>query len=388
MRILIANDGFGDAGGVQSYLDVVLAGLHARGHALAMVHRDPEGGALRVSGAADDVPQFSVADADLARTLESVRAWRPDVVFSHNMNRLEVDDALADVAPVVKFMHGYFGTCIGGLKHHAFPTERPCDRVFGPACVALYLPRYCGQLSVTKLVGQYEWAVRQRRLFGVYRALVVASEHMRREYARHGIDASRIHANALFPTHAAAGAAAAAEPTVAFLGRMTPLKGGDVLIRAVADASARLGRSIRLVMVGDGPVRAAWERLARDRRVEADFVGWRHGDDRWPFLRRAHVVAVPSLWPEPFGLVGLEASALGVPAIAFDVGGIREWLRPGRNGVLVRADPPTVDALADALTDLFRRPNDLATMRETSLGVARDLSVARHLDRLEAILAG
>jgi glycosyltransferase involved in cell wall biosynthesis len=156
----------------------------------------------------------------------------------------------------------------------------------------------------------------------------------------------------------------------------------------VADASARLGRSIRLVMVGDGPVRAAWERLARDRRVEADFVGWRHGDDRWPFLRRAHVVAVPSLWPEPFGLVGLEASALGVPAIAFDVGGIREWLRPGRNGVLVRADPPTVDALADALTDLFRRPNDLAAMRETSLGVARDLSVARHLDRLEAILAG
>ena len=43
MRILLANDGFGDEGGVQRYLDAVVGGLLARGHQVAIVHRDPIG---------------------------------------------------------------------------------------------------------------------------------------------------------------------------------------------------------------------------------------------------------------------------------------------------------------------------------------------------------
>ena len=49
MRILVANDGFGDAGGVQRYLDACIRGLVARGHTVAMLHRDPFGAAARVS---------------------------------------------------------------------------------------------------------------------------------------------------------------------------------------------------------------------------------------------------------------------------------------------------------------------------------------------------
>jgi glycosyltransferase involved in cell wall biosynthesis len=385
MRMLIANDGLGDAGGVQSYLDAVSAGLARRGHALARVHRDPEDRPSRP--AEPDMPRFSVAGPALEPALDAIRAWRPDVVFSHNMNRLDVDAALAGIAPVVKFMHGYFGTCIGGLKHHAFPAERPCDRVFGPACLALYLPCHCGQLSVRKLVDQYGWAVRQRAMFSRYRAIVVASEHMRREYLRHGADAARVHANPLFPTHAGSGGASPApEPTVAFLGRMTPLKGGDLLVRAVAAASAELGRPIALLMIGDGPARHGWEALARGMGVAARFTGWVDGDARWPLVRMAHLMAVPSVWPEPFGLVGLEAAALGVPAIAFDVGGIREWLRPGTNGVLVEGARPTAEALARGLVDAFRRPEALCRMRGAARAVADDLSLDRHLDRLEAIL--
>jgi glycosyltransferase involved in cell wall biosynthesis len=166
---------------------------------------------------------------------------------------------------------------------------------------------------------------------------------------------------------------------------MTVLKGGDMLIRAAARAAAALGRAITLIMVGDGPQRAAWERLAAELRVPATFTGWVHGDERWEWMRAARVLALPSTWPEPFGLVGLEAAALGVPAVAFDVGGVREWLRPGENGHLARADPPTAERFADALIAAFSRPDELAAMRQRAVAIAREMSLGRHLDRLEEI---
>jgi glycosyltransferase involved in cell wall biosynthesis len=76
-----------------------------------------------------------------------------------------------------------------------------------------------------------------------------------------------------------------------------------------------------------------------------------------------------------------------VPAIAFDVGGISEWLRPGVNGLLVAANPPGAAAFADALVDAFSRRTDLDAMRRGALAVAREMSLARHLDRLEQIFA-
>ncbi len=149
--------------------------------------------------------------------------------------------------------------------------------------------------------------------------------------------------------------AASGEPdTVLFAGRMTTLKGGDVLIRAAARASRLLGRPVRLLMAGDGPQKDAWRSLAKSLRVELEMTGWIAHEDRARVYGRAVLVAVPSLWPEPFGLVGLDAAALGRPAIAFDVGGIREWLTDGVNGRLV--EPAAGEqGLASALASLLRQ---------------------------------
>ncbi|PYR25748.1 MAG: hypothetical protein DMF98_11160 [Acidobacteria bacterium] len=388
MRILIANDGFGDAGGVQSYLDRVTSGLAARGHAVAMLHRDGQPAAF-AAAATYRFPRFSVAHGGIETTLAAVHHWGPDVCFSHNMDRLDIDRQLADRWPVVKFMHGYLGTCIGGQKQHRFPMVQPCERAFGPACLALYGPRHCGQLSPGRFVDQYRWATRQRGLFARYRSIVVASAHMKREYVRNGIDPGRIDVNPLFPTHDRTPRPADVgldRRSVVFLGRMTVLKGVDVLIRAVAGASSRLGSAIALVVIGDGPQRTPCERLATRLGVDATFCGWLKGDERWDWVRGATLLALPSTWPEPFGLVGLEAAALGVPAIAFDVGGVREWLS-SETGYLVPADPPRASRFADVLVDAFRHPAALVAMRTRALATAREMSLDRHLDRLEPLLA-
>jgi glycosyltransferase involved in cell wall biosynthesis len=126
---------------------------------------------------------------------------------------------------------------------------------------------------------------------------------------------------------------------------------------------------------------------AVERGVPLRSAGWVSGERRWELLKEASLLAVPSTWPEPFGLVGLEAAALGVPAVAFDVGGIREWLRPGVNGYLAPGDPPTSSGLAAALVEAFSAPDELRLRGCRALGVAREMSLGRHLDRLESVFA-
>src|SRR5215212_3365232 len=112
MRILFANDVIGDAGGVQTYLAAVMPALAARGHQVALLHLDPLRGGEGTPAPAG-APHFCMAERGMEGALGEARAWEPDVVFSHNLRPLEVERALLDGGPVVKFMHGYFGTCIG-----------------------------------------------------------------------------------------------------------------------------------------------------------------------------------------------------------------------------------------------------------------------------------
>ena len=394
MRILLANDGFGDAGGVQNYLDAVSAGLASRGHELAIVHRDATPAPF-AAAATRSLPQFTVAVDGIEPTIGRIAGWAPDVCFSHNMDILDIDRALLARWPVVKFMHGYLGTCIGGQKRHGFPVAQPCDRRFGVACLALYGPRHCGELKLGTFVRQYRWAREQHGLLPRYRAIVVASDHMKREFVRNGVPPSQIHVNPLFPTHEFVESDLKADPTdddllewtVAFVGRMTVLKGGDLLVDAIAQASKRLGRTIRLLLIGDGPQRAVWEQRASARRVPFTSTGWLNGDERWVALRKATLLALPSSWPEPFGLVGLEAAALGIPAVAFDVGGVREGLRPGVNGYLAPGNPPRAAGLATAIVEALSNEDGLRAMGSRAVGVAREMSVDRHLDRLESIFS-
>jgi glycosyltransferase involved in cell wall biosynthesis len=387
MRILIANEAVVGSGGVESYLASLMPALSARGHAVALLHANSRAGrgATRLETAELSV---SVADDGLEPAIARARAWQPDVCFSHNMGPLAVEARLLAEWPVVKMMHGYFGTCVSGQKAHAFPATTPCTRAFGAACLALYLPRHCGTYRPAVMLRQFRRESRQRALLPRYAAIVAASRHMADEYRRHLADGPRVVEAPLFATEPepAAPREAPDRPTVLFAGRMTGIKGGAVLVDAVAEAARRLGSAVTLVMAGDGPERAALDARARRLGVDATFPGWISGAARTAWFRRATVVAVPSLWPEPFGLVGLDAAVHGVPAVAFDVGGIREWLRDGVNGVLV-AERGDAAALGAALAALLGDRDALARAGAGARQAAKDLSIDAHVSHVEPLLA-
>jgi glycosyltransferase involved in cell wall biosynthesis len=391
MRILFVNDGLNDAGGVQSYLTAVTTGLLKRGHELCFLHCQSNK-SLTLSSRINSFPYFSVEELGLEGALEKVKAFNPDVSFSHNMNRLDIEQHLIDLMPVVKLMHGYFGTCIGGQKTHLFPSAQPCAEQFGKACLLRYLPQRCGELNAGKMMDHYRWAKDQNRLFKHYAAMIVASRHMKREYAANGMDECKITVNPLFSVPVAEGARPKESATntarVLFAGRMTKLKGGDVLMRAVREASRELNTPVELVMMGDGPQRSAWEKLAHKLNVAARFTGWiSDAEKRLREYEEASLLAVPSLWPEPFGLVGLEAAGVGVPAIAFEVGGIGEWLEHGKNGVLVPLRRPAYKEFGKALARILSDRERLGEMGRAARIRAAEMSLENHLNLLENILA-
>jgi glycosyltransferase involved in cell wall biosynthesis len=334
MRILLANDEAAGAGGVETYLSALLPALQAQGHEVGVLHLSSSAasGPIRIVPAG--VWHVSANDSGMAGALARVRAFAPDVCFSHNMRALEVDEGLLREWPVVKMMHGHFGTCVSGHKAFAFPRACACSRDFGPGCLVHYLPRRCGQASGVAMVRQYAWGTRQRALFPRYAAIVVASRFMRESFVRAGVTSDRVRAIPLFASNTTV-----SEPLdrtsrsidVLFLGRMTPLKGPELLLRAVAGHAA----SARVTLAGDGPERPRLQQLASSLGIDAKFPGWVTGAERDALLRQSVILAVPSVWPEPFGLVGLEAARFGTPAVAFDTGGISEWLSDGLNGRLV-----------------------------------------------------
>jgi glycosyltransferase involved in cell wall biosynthesis len=389
MRVLIAALNLGIAGGVETYLRELLPLLRARGHDLALMHEHNGGAAGRVDDLAGDLPRWSLEDG-AAGVLRAAAAWRPDVCYLQGLASPAAEAELARLFPTVLFAHNYHGTCISGTKHRAWPSPRPCARPLGAGCLLAYFPCRCGGLDPRTFVRLYRAQRRRRALLGRFRAVAVASRHMREEYRRNGVPEDRLWLLPLFP----AGAEPDPDPhagrpgqgSVLMVGRLTDLKGGRLLVEAVSRAGAALGRALSLRVAGDGPDRPAMQEAARRAGVRAEFCGWVERDGLTRLMREADVLAVPSVWPEPFGLVGIEAGCVGLPAVAYAVGGIRDWLRPGESGELAPADPPTAAGLAGALVRALADPRHLSRLAHGAWQVAREFTPERHLLALETLL--
>jgi glycosyltransferase involved in cell wall biosynthesis len=171
-----------------------------------------------------------------------------------------------------------------------------------------------------------------------------------------------------------------------FVGRLTALKGWRQLLMAVPRASAALGRELVVVVAGDGPDRSEFETEAQKRRILVEFLGWISPQKVITEMRSADVLVVPSVWPEPFGLVGLEAGCVGLPAVAFAVGGIPDWLTPGVSGELASGARPNPRELSAAIVRTLSNEAHWHRLRAGAWETARRFTPEAHLDRLVPIL--
>ena len=164
---------------------------------------------------------------------------------------------------------------------------------------------------------------------------------------------------------------------MAFLGRISPEKGPD---RAI-DIAARLGLPLRIAAKIDKADQSYWDTVIKpliDKNPAVEFVGEINEASKPYFLGNALALLFPIDWPEPFGLVMIEAMACGTPVIAFRRGSVPEIIEDGVSGFVVDDMDGAVQAVAQVEMLPRAEVRRCFERRFTSERMARDYLAIYH----------
>jgi glycosyltransferase involved in cell wall biosynthesis len=169
----------------------------------------------------------------------------------------------------------------------------------------------------------------------------------------------------------------------AFLGRISPEKGVDKAIRIAQAAGVKLKVAAKV----DAADKKYWEGQIKpllDRSTHVEFVGEINDAQKPDFLSGAHALLFPIDWPEPFGLVMIEAMACGTPVIAFPFGSVPEVIDHGVTGFIVPDEASAVSAIGNLgrldrrqVRRQFERRFTARRMAEDYVSVYQELCVGR-----------
>lgn len=303
-----------EGGGAQQVVHDLAVALPGPVRVVAL--RAPSGGTDRFSARLADagVPAVNVR-MDPLRLCREIRGFRPDVLHAHLFHAHMAARTLGRLAGARSVL----------CTHHE--VERRF-RPLRPLLQRLTAPLEDASVAVSEAV-----AAHARTAFGIRARLIP-----------NGIDLDRFRPRDRAEARRRLGLAPDVR-VVGFVGRLHPQKGLDDLL----DACRRLPADVRLLIAGEGPLRASLQRRADDRVRFLGFV-----EDVPGFMAALDVLAMPSRW-EGFGLGLVEALACGVPVVASAVDSLPEVA--GDAALLVPPGRP--DLLAGALERVLEDPGDL-----------------------------
>jgi glycosyltransferase involved in cell wall biosynthesis len=372
--IVLGAPGLGFQGGVERHVFDLAGGLRQRGHRVALIHGDTAGrDGSRYAQAFDAVEPVRRAGALL-------RGAR--VVYLHKLQDPALLEAVPAAAKLVLAIHDHDATCV--RSHRYLPLSRtPCTRAPGLDCIAhgCVVVRRRGSLVPLTLCDPFALARATRSL--AERALLVAcSEFLRGTLVDAGVPPDRVQVvRPVPPEDPAPLVEVPTAPILAFVGQIVRGKGLDLLLEALPGVPGAT-----LIVAGAGPSLAEEQqraiRLGLQSRVS--FLGSVAPDRVREIYDRARVVVVPSRWPEPFGMIGVEAMRRRRLVVAARHGGIPEWLTDGVNGVAF--EPCNVADLARALRLAVNHPRYDALVAAGDARAHGEFRFEAMVDRVERVL--
>ncbi len=341
-----------EPGGEDAVVDREAALLRDAGHEVLSYRARNPAGAVPAGAVLSAAAWNSRASARVSRL---VRRQQPDVVHVHNtwfaLSPAVFAAVRSEGVPVVTTLHNYRATCSAATLYR---DGQPCELCVGSHPLHGVWHRCYRDSVVASAAAATTIGVQRRR--GTWHRdvdrFVAVSEAVRARLVAAGLPPARL---VVKPNSTADPGKRTRPPSaseeVLYVGRLAAEKGIGELVRAWSD---RDRHPMRLLIVGDGPQRAA---LARSTGTTVELLGHVSSSRVRELMLDARALVFPSRWHEPFGLVAAEALAAGLPVIASDMGGIGDvvgrdegagWLVDDRVGGWSRAlrvldDPAALD---------------------------------------------
>lgn len=278
-----------------------------------------------------------------------------DLIHVHSFRDYKILKAISAYRPIIKSAHDLSLVCPGNDKFYR-NTVAPCNRRMGTVCVLSAYKELCAPRNPVRLLKSINST--SKILSNIrYERIIYYSDFVRDELTDAGVNADRlikgyypIYRSALFKKDNNTS-------KVLYVGRLSSSKGVHHLIKATINL-LRKGHLLQLTIVGDGIDRFEYEQMVpMEFTSKIVFTGWLDSMEIQLRLKNSSLLVFPSIYPEAFGISGVEAIAHGLPVIAYNVGGVGEWLKEGKNGILL----PTVDeallenAISEMLTNVKLR---------------------------------
>jgi glycosyltransferase involved in cell wall biosynthesis len=391
VKLLVLCERVDAEGGTESYLRALLPALVARGDDVRVLARSVR------DARAYGVPCEPIAWSDehdpsspeaSARVATFARTFSPDVAIAHNVLDAGVLAAARSNAPrFVYHLHDHRPFCPNG------------DRLYpqgGGICTA---PMGVATCAFHALVHGCAYGPRPRTfgLIGIRAdvalaivgadAVISLSQYMRETAERNGILAANQFVIAPPLESEAFVDSPRARPavdSVLFAGRVMASKGARSLVRALSLIEE--SRKPVLRIAGTGPDLDATIGEAEHHGVRVEALGRLSAVALRSAYDVATMVAVPSLWAEPYGLVGIEAFARGRPVVAYDAGGIPEWTSASAGGGIA-VPRENEAALARAIVSLLDDAR-WKTASARAFAASAAFTLGPHVDALRAIYRG
>lgn len=382
MKILFCNDYGSRVGGAENYAIGIARALAQLGHEVAWLVSEAAGidgphgtvftcrGYHNASKLARGLREFGNFSARSAMD-RAIASFRPDVVHLHCIHHQLSESVLKPLVgvPTVFTAHEYKIICPISIKF--MPGQRICEDPFGPLCRSkrcLSWPHYMQARLRSRLYAD-DW-----RNVGRF---IAPSRYVERQLRINGIMSVETLLNCIDPSFAPLPRSVEGD-TVLFLGRLTAIKGVECLLQAFKEILLQRP-SARLVITGGGPDGDDFRTMASELKLDntVTFTGKVAREEVARLCATSKLLVVPSIWPEPFGLVALEAMASGMPVVASRAGGLQEVVSDGVTGIIVTPNKPA--ELASGILRILDDDELRARMEKAALEAVSGWSEAAHV---------
>lgn len=363
--------------------------LAEQGHELVVIHEDEHALVTQKQFPEHFIERIGMYKHPMpSRKLKQVKGvldkFRPDILHIHGIKNFDLIEGLSSYYPIVKTMHSY-EFCPTRNKFHRV-GNKICTHPTGKVCKQDMLFKRCAKKwKSAERKAFYECSQELIKRDQQITRIITHTKYLKEEAILSGYSQEQMRVVPFYVSEPSDFIGLAkADNQILYCGGLSREGGLEYLIRDLASLPRRPRWTLKIVGAGhelEGIKKLAHKLKIRHRLA---FSSDTEGASFAKHIQESLLVAIPSLWPEPYGRVALEALNNKKLVIAYRVGGIPEWIRDEETGLLVK--PGDRKAFLSKISSVLETPGAFQEMAKAgSREVRENLTRENHAKEILAI---